>query len=213
MAIPDTTDSLMVSWTAPVDISPAITDYDVRYQKVGSESWTELDHAGTGLSATVTGLTAGTTYAAQVRATNADGTSAWSRSGMGRTNVLPTEVPSDWSLAPSDLAAGEHLPPAVRLLGHARRHLDRHRGLQHVRPEHRRCRPYRHPGLQRGVPRRRQHRRCRRQRQHQHALHRRRQGPAHLLAGAAPSSPTTTRTSTTESGTRRKPAGTRRGTA
>ena len=107
VAIPDTTDSLMVSWTAPVDISPAITDYDVRYQKVGSESWTELDHAGTGLSATVTGLTAGTTYAAQVRATNADGTSAWSRSGMGRTNVLPTEVPSDWSLAPSDLAAGD----------------------------------------------------------------------------------------------------------
>ena len=82
VAIPDTTDSLMVSWTAPVNISPAITDYDVRYQEVGSESWTELDHVGTGLSATVTGLAAGTFYAAQVRATNPDGTSAWSRSGM-----------------------------------------------------------------------------------------------------------------------------------
>ena len=66
-----------------------------------------MDHVGTGLSATVTGLAAGTFYAAQVRATNPDGTSAWSRSGMGSTNALPTEVPSNWSLAPSGLAAGE----------------------------------------------------------------------------------------------------------
>ena len=102
-------DSLQVSWTAPDTTGPAITDYDVRYQADGSESWIELDHVGTGLSTTVTGLDADTAYAAQVRATNPDGTSDWSPSGTGRTvteSALPTQVPSDWSLAPSGLAAG-----------------------------------------------------------------------------------------------------------
>ena len=205
-------DSVQVSWTAPENTGPAITDYDVRYQADSSESWIELDHEGTGLSITVTGLAAGT-YAAQVRATNPEGTSGWSPSGTGTTKVAATEVASDWSLAPFGPGGRRHLPAAVPLLGHARRHLDRHRGLQHVRSGRRRCRPCRHPGLQRGVPRRRQHRRRRRPRQHRHGLRRRRQGARPSTGWAAPSSPTTTRTSTTESGTRRKPAGTRRGPA
>ena len=99
-------DSVQVRWTAPDNTGPAITDYDVRYQADGSESWTELDHDGTGLSITVTGLEAGT-YAAQVRATNPEGTSAWSPSGTGTTKVAATEVASDWSLAPSGLVAGD----------------------------------------------------------------------------------------------------------
>ena len=107
-------DSVQVSWTAPENTGPAITDYDVRYQADGSESWIELDHAGTGLSTTVTGLAAGT-YAAQVRATNPEGTSGWSPSGTGTTSVLPTQVPSDWSLAPSGLVAGD----TFRLLFHS----------------------------------------------------------------------------------------------
>ena len=107
-------DSVQVNWTAPENTGPAITDYDVRYQADGSESWIELDHDGTGLSITVTGLEAGT-YAAQVRATNPEGTSAWSPSGTGTTKVAATEVPSDWSLAPSGLAAGD----TFRLLFHS----------------------------------------------------------------------------------------------
>ena len=103
--------------------------------------------------------------------------------GQGKHERLAIRGSQQLEPGPVGPGGRRTLPPAVRLLGHARRHLDRHRGLQHVRPERRRCRPYRHPGLQRGVPRRRQHRRRRRQRQHQDALHRRRQGPAHLLAG------------------------------
>ena len=98
--------SVQVNWTAPENTGPAISDYDVRYQADGSESWIELDHAGTGLSTTVTGLEAGT-YAAQVRATNPEGTSGWSPSGTGTTKVAATQVPSDWSLAPSGLVAGD----------------------------------------------------------------------------------------------------------
>ncbi len=104
-------DSVRVSWTAPENTGPAITDYDVRYQADGSESWIELDHVGTGLSTTITGLEAGA-YAAQVRATNAEGTSGWSPSGPGTTKVPATEVASDWGLAPSGLEAGD----AFRLL-------------------------------------------------------------------------------------------------
>ena len=104
-------DSVQVSLTAPKNTGPAISDYDVRYQADGSESWTEVDHVGTGLSTTVAGLVAGT-YAAQVRATNPEGTSGWSSSGTGTTKVSAREVASGWSLAPSGLAAGE----AFRLL-------------------------------------------------------------------------------------------------
>ena len=107
-------DSVQVNWTAPENTGPAISDYDVRYQADGSESWIELGHEGTGLSTTVTGLAAGT-YSAQVRATNPEGTSDWSPSGTGTTKVSATEVPSDWSLAPSGLAAGD----TFRLLFHS----------------------------------------------------------------------------------------------
>ena len=99
-------DGLQVNWTAPKNTGPAISDYDVQYQADGSVSWIELDHVGTGLSTTITGLAAGT-YAAQVRATNPEGTSDWSPAGTGTTKVLPTEVASGWSLAPSGLEAGD----------------------------------------------------------------------------------------------------------
>ena len=104
-------DSVQVDWSAPANTGPAIGDYDVRYRAHGSQSWIELDHAGTGLSTTVTGLAAGT-YAAQVRATNPEGTGGWSSSGRGTTKVPATEVASGWSLAPSGLAGGD----AFRLL-------------------------------------------------------------------------------------------------
>ena len=81
--------SLEVSWTAPDNTGPAVADYDYRYRvKTPRGSWTEvIDTAITVTSATITGLTASTTYQVQVRAENAEGASAWSQSGEGTVNA------------------------------------------------------------------------------------------------------------------------------
>ena len=82
--------SLTVEWTEPENTGTAITDYDVEYREVGSGSFTDAQHEGTGLRATLTGLSPDTVYEVQVRATNATGTGAWSESGEGRTSPLQT---------------------------------------------------------------------------------------------------------------------------
>ena len=73
-----------VSWTAPLDNGAAIDDYDVRY-RTGSGSWTELPDTvkSTATSATITGLTNGTTYEVQVRAGNSVGDGPWSANATG----------------------------------------------------------------------------------------------------------------------------------
>ena len=101
-------DGLDVSWTAPDTAGrPDVTDYDLRYALAGSEDWNELAHTGTGLAATVTGLAAGTAYDVQVRATNAEGTGAWSDSGQGTTNAAPTPVARNSDLVPAGLGLGD----------------------------------------------------------------------------------------------------------
>ena len=103
-----TTDSLDVGWTAPDNAGrPAITDYDVQYQAVGSGTWIDAGHTGTALSATLAGLDAGTAYKVQVRATNDEGTGPWSDPGQAPTGGPPTEVPSDWGLVPDGLGPGD----------------------------------------------------------------------------------------------------------
>ena len=83
--------SLTVEWKEPENTGSAITDYDVRYREVGSGgAFTDAQHTGTARTATLTGLSPGTVYAVQVRASNATGTGAWSESGEGKTSPLPT---------------------------------------------------------------------------------------------------------------------------
>ena len=88
--------NLSVSWTAPEDNGSAITDYDLRYFEGSADpadaaDWVVgLDHTGlpgigTGTSATITGLEAGTAYRVQVRAANAGGEGPWSDSGSATT--------------------------------------------------------------------------------------------------------------------------------
>ena len=86
--------SLSVSWSAPTNTGPAITDYDVWYREkdaTPAATWIDLGHTGTDKTATITGLDEGTAYEVQVRATNAEGMSVWSASGTGTTvaNVAP----------------------------------------------------------------------------------------------------------------------------
>ena len=78
---------LQVSWEAPGNTGPPITDYDYRYREP-SGSWTEVINTTiTGTTLTIEGLAASTSYDVEVRATNAEGTSDWSNPGIGATNA------------------------------------------------------------------------------------------------------------------------------
>ena len=64
----------------------------MQYREVGAPSYTNHDHEGTDLTTTLTGLTPGTSYQVQVRATNAEGTGDWSPSGTGTTGANAAPV-------------------------------------------------------------------------------------------------------------------------
>ena len=78
---------VVAAWTPP-DSRAAITDYDVRYRVVGDDDFIDANHAGVAILATIVGLLPGRSYEVQVRATSADGSGAWSKSGVTRTEAL-----------------------------------------------------------------------------------------------------------------------------
>ncbi len=81
--------SLTASWSKPGNDGPPITDYDYRY-RIGMplESWTEVTTTSiTGPSTTISDLAENTRYDVQVRAKNAEGSSDWSSSGTGATQI------------------------------------------------------------------------------------------------------------------------------
>ena len=101
--------SLTVSWSAPANAGPAITDYDVQYREGTSGSWTDGNHVGTATTATLSGLSENTSYQVQVRATNDEGTGSWSDSGTGTTdaNAAPTfSSSSTFDAAENQTSAG-----------------------------------------------------------------------------------------------------------
>ena len=85
-----------VSWTAPDNAGPAITDYDYQYRELKdprSGDWTVVDNVtSTATEATIEDLAEDTKYEVQVRATSDEGTGVWSDSGDGETseNADPT---------------------------------------------------------------------------------------------------------------------------
>ncbi len=86
--------ALDVTWTAPSNAGPPITDYDVQYRVADSgDDFTDASHDGVGVSAAITGLSPNTTYEVQVRATNDEGTGPWSMSGEGNTSSAPNNAP------------------------------------------------------------------------------------------------------------------------
>ena len=100
--------SLNVSWTAPANAGPAITDYDYRHRVTSPQgSWTEVTTTITALGATIAGLAEDTGYDVQVRATNDEGTSGWSASGNGSTdaNAAPSFTSPAAFNAPENQAA------------------------------------------------------------------------------------------------------------
>ena len=87
--------SVHVDWQAPDNTGPVLTNYDVEYRKQGATGWTSHAFTGTKTAAEISGLESGATYEARVRAKNAEGTSAWSAPGSGRTRINTAPVAVD----------------------------------------------------------------------------------------------------------------------
>ena len=97
-----------MSWTAPSNAGPPITDYDYRYRvKTPPGSWTEVTTTPiTAFGAPIAGLAENTEYEVQVRATNAEGTGDWSDPpGRGATDA--NAAPSFTSPATVDAAENQ----------------------------------------------------------------------------------------------------------
>ena len=78
------TSSGVLSWTAPTAGASAITDYIIQYS-IDDSNWTTFDDGtSTITTATVTGLTDGTTYYFRVAAVNSSGTGDFSSSSSVR---------------------------------------------------------------------------------------------------------------------------------
>ena len=109
--------SLSVSWDAPENTGPPITDYDYRYRDA-SGSWTEVTNTTiTGTTATIEGLTSSTSYDVEVRAKNAEGTSDWSNPGIGSTAAPGANSPPVFSDGSSTTRSVSAAAPADTLIG------------------------------------------------------------------------------------------------
>ncbi len=83
--------SLTVTWDEPATTGPDVDDYDIQYHEGDSGGFTSWPHNSVDRTATLTNLTPGTSYQAQVLARNAEGTSDWSPSGTG--SIHPNQPP------------------------------------------------------------------------------------------------------------------------
>ena len=108
---------LQVSWEAPANTGPPITDYDYRYREPAG-SWTEVINTRiTGTAVTIEGLAASTSYDVEVRATNAEGTSGWSNPGIGATNAPGANNPPVFSEGTSATRSVSATAPAGTSIG------------------------------------------------------------------------------------------------
>ena len=104
--------SVTVTWAAPSNAGPPITDYDYRYRvKTPQGSWTEVTNTPiTALGAMIAGLAENTEYEVQVRATNAEGTGGWSDppgSGSTDANAAPSfTTPATFDAAENQTVVG-----------------------------------------------------------------------------------------------------------
>ena len=78
-AVTGSSTSLTATWTKPdLNGGPDIAGYDVAYREGTTGLWEDFSYVTSGLTTTITGLTADTSYQARVRATNGELLSDWS---------------------------------------------------------------------------------------------------------------------------------------
>ena len=108
--------SLRASWSAPSNAGPPITGYDVRHRTSSPEgSWTEKNVPS--IAAVIESLSENTSYDVQVRATNAEGTGAWSDSGNGTTDAAADDANAAPSFSsPATFDAAENQTAVVTVL-------------------------------------------------------------------------------------------------
>ncbi len=110
--IPGSTDSVRVTWDAPVNTGPTVTEYEVHYRETGAGlGFARWKHFGADRSTIITGLKAGTRYEVQVRARSGEGTSDWSRSGTGAPNPDVANRRPAFSGGARTLSIAENTPP------------------------------------------------------------------------------------------------------
>ena len=103
--------SLDVSWSAPQNQGPPITDYDYQYRTIGGVIWRIIDDTAiTDTTVTIENLTTGTEYEVQIRATNAGGTTDWSESGAGTPVDPGVNSPPEFASATTTRAVAENTP-------------------------------------------------------------------------------------------------------
>ena len=95
-----TLNTLTVSWMAPTNTGPDISDYDVQYRQASDSEFISYPHTGTAQTTTITGLKSYIYYEVQIRANNDEGTGAWSASTIAVPRRLPpnTQAKTPWHL-------------------------------------------------------------------------------------------------------------------
>ena len=116
----ESTTTLRVVWHPPENMGDrTITEYDYRYKITTAPVW-QTPTTVTDTTATITGLTANTSYLVSVRATSSEGTSPWSLSGTGSTNRVGNSAPTFGQTAlltpnvPENSPSGQNVGVAVR---------------------------------------------------------------------------------------------------
>ena len=88
----ETESSLTVTWTAPDNTGPVITNYHVQYRQGASGAFSNWHETGPSLSRTITDVSSGRIYRIQVQAQNDEGKGPWSDVAYGL--ILPAPVVS-----------------------------------------------------------------------------------------------------------------------
>lgn len=95
--------TILVSWTLQTGTNAAIS-YTIQYKLSSSSDWTSSNTGITGVSSTISGLQAGTSYDFSVVGINSAGMAPASASATAITQAAPSTVSSiKWNLSPSGI--------------------------------------------------------------------------------------------------------------
>ena len=112
-AVSGSATSLTATWVKPgLNGGPEITGYNVNYRVSTVTAWETFTHSGAGVTRTITGLTASTSYQVRVQALNGETPSAFSdpSDAVSTNTETPSEINAYWT--ESDTTKGSNLQVA-----------------------------------------------------------------------------------------------------